>query len=106
MIDDGEPDRPLMSMDSALMQATHQADELRRLHGSLLPDTILIERTDAAQALALSETEAAVLSQLTSPTCPTALIDALPDPDAEVWRALLRLVERGFVKIGEQPDHR
>jgi hypothetical protein len=102
-IREDEPDRPLTSIDGALMEAAHQLDELRRLQGALPPATVLLEKTEAGLAIQLSETEAALLNHLNEPRSPSALLDSLPDPDAEIWKALIGLLDSGFVRFRELP---
>jgi len=97
-IDADEPQRPLIPIDQAIMQAMHHAEELQRLEGELLPDTVVLERTgDTTLPGELSETETSVLRMLERPGCPSTLLDALPDPDADIWRALLRLIQHGML---------
>ena len=99
-----EPDDPmgtLLPIEQAIMEAVHQAEELRRLDGQLLSDEVLVERATDTPNSGLQVTERAVLDALERPGCPSTLLDTLPHSDAEIWQALLALRDRGQVYIRE-----
>ena len=99
-----EPDDPmgtLLPIEQAIMEAVHQAEELRRLDGQLLSDEVLVERATDTPTGGLQVTERAVLDALERPGCPSTLLDTLPHSDAEIWQALLALRDRGQVYIRE-----
>jgi len=116
-----EPDAPRadpLPIGAALRQAAAQSAALRELEGRLLSDTVVLERSssapacgatvsenspdsatdDGSPASSISETEHAVLAGLERPGCPGTLLDALPQPDAEIWRAILHLLECGGLR--------
>ncbi len=97
------PTGELIPVDVALREAQRQASQLDELRDRLLPDTVVLERkhdTAVPHTVAadpVSETERAVLEELARPGCPGTLLDALPQSDAEIWRAILGLLERGIL---------
>jgi hypothetical protein len=100
-IEPDEPERVPIPIDQAVMEAVHQAEELRRLESATLPDTVVLERMALPLSPAPDKVEADVLALLLRPACPSALLDALPHSDADIWRAMLGLIERGVVRVRE-----
>jgi Tfp pilus assembly protein PilZ len=98
-IESGEPERVPVPIEQAVMEAVHQAEELRRLDSVKLPDTVVLERMALPLSPAPSQVESDVLELLARPACPSALLDALPHSDVEIWRAILDLVERSAVRV-------
>jgi len=94
-----ETDAPrgeLIPIDRALLEATHQAEELRRIRHLILADTVVLERVGPPPEDA-STTETAVLALLERPGCPGGLLDSLQDSDADVWNAIFDLLRRGVL---------
>ena len=100
-IEPGEPGHTPIPIEQAVMEAVHQAEELRRLESARLPDTVVLERLALPLSPAPDKVEADVLELLLRPACPSALLDALPHSDAEIWRAMLGLIERGALRVRE-----
>lgn len=98
-IEPGEPEGTAIPIEQAVMQAVHQAEELRRLESAKLPDTVVLERMALPVSPAPSQVESDVLDLLARPACPSALLDVLPHGDAEIWRAVLGLIGRGVVGV-------
>jgi hypothetical protein len=100
-IEDGEPARPPIPVEQAVMEAVHQAEELHRLAPLKLSDTVVLERMALPCNPQPDKVESDVLDLLRRPACPSALLDVLPHSDAEIWRAILALIERGSVRVRE-----
>lgn len=83
----------------ALLEAVHQLDELRRLPLRALPPSARLVRTARGDAGEVGALEEVLLELARRGATVLGAVDALREPDAAVYRALLSLIERGRVRI-------
>jgi hypothetical protein len=98
--DDARSDEPT-PMYGAVMEAVAQLDERNRIDRSRLPGAmrLVVNRERVApDDDALAKVESAILDLLGAEGASVAaLLDALPQPDHEILRALLALLDAGTV---------
>ena len=97
-VDAGAGDEERLSLDVALLEATRQLDERKRL------EPLPVALTDHLDVLApgpegeLSKTEAAVLDLARAGFNVRSMLDVIPEEDHVVLRGLCGLLERGLVR--------
>jgi hypothetical protein len=94
-----EPDPPSLVY-GVLMEAAQQHDEWNRADRSALPAGALLAACAREGAEPAGKVEAAILDLLAAGEAPLeAVLDTLPDFDAEIVTALVGLLEAGRVRI-------
>jgi len=96
----GEPEGALGTMDTAVLEALQHVDELDRLDTSGLPPGAAV-RTTASKPKAkdVSELEKAVYLLVLRNATVQQILDGIEAHDSDVFGALLRLQELGFVRV-------
>ena len=91
-----------MRLDAALLEATHNLDELRTLDLSVLPTdaTVRFQSAPAGPGGAeASKVEDAVLDLARGEFTIQRIVDTIPEPDVEILRALTFLADLGSIVI-------
>ncbi len=91
-----------MPFDAALLRATRDLDELRALDLSLLPPNAKVRFQSAPSGpggAQLSKVECAVLDLARGEFTVRRIVDMIPEPDAEILRALTFLADLGSIAI-------
>lgn len=91
-----------ISVEGALLDAARQLDEARAAASPVF-DTTLSLRVDeiaTSEAGDLGKVECAVLDLLRVGSTLARVIDVIPEPDAEIHRALAKLLDGGFIVEG------
>jgi Tfp pilus assembly protein PilZ len=97
------PEEPApLPLEGALLEATRQLDEMRRVEpGTLDPSARLRldAKTLASQSEPLSKTEEAVVDLAAAGLTVRRLLDVIPESDAQILEAIRSLAERGLIEI-------
>jgi Tfp pilus assembly protein PilZ len=97
------PEEPApIPLEGALLEATRQLDELRRVEpGTLDPSARLRldSRALAQESEPLSKTEEAVVDLAAAGLTVRRLLDVIPESDAQILEAIRALAERGVIEI-------
>jgi len=102
-VPDGEPPLPL---DAALLEAVGEVDEIARAPLATLPPTTMLAVHRALvdrESEALEKTEQAVFDLAAAGAPIGRICDVIPVGDAEIYRALASLVERGVLSLPDVP---
>lgn len=99
VVDPADPLGDPVPIYGAILEAVHQLDELRRLPLDGLPRSARLVRTDAPEAGDLDKLEDRVLDLAAAGASVGAVVDAIADFDALVYRALLSLLEGGLLRV-------
>ncbi|HME73602.1 MAG TPA: DUF4388 domain-containing protein, partial [Myxococcota bacterium] len=100
-VPDAEPPLPL---DAALLEAVGQVDEIARAPLATLPPQTVLGVHRALldrESEALEKTEQAVFDLAAAGASVGRICDVIPVGDAEIYRALASLVERGVLSVPE-----
>jgi hypothetical protein len=89
-------------LEGALLEATRQLDEMRRVEPGTLDPSARLRldgRALAAHGEPLSKTEEAVVDLAAAGLTVRRLLDVIPESDAQILEAIRALAERGLVEI-------
>jgi Tfp pilus assembly protein PilZ len=93
-----EPAGVAVPIENALLECTHQVDELNRVECyPLPPDAMLVLRGDAVQGATPAELE--VLARIGKGCNARQILDALPTYDSEIYGAIDALLRRGALAV-------
>jgi len=93
-----------LPLDAAMLEAVRQLDELRRIDRSRFPGTArvrLVEGADSDPADPPSKAESAVIDLARAGFSVERIVEVIPEPDPEIYRAFENLVDRGAIVIAE-----
>jgi Tfp pilus assembly protein PilZ len=99
------PGAPL-PFDAAMLDATHQIDELHRLDLAALPADATIGLASGragSDGDATEKVEQAVMDLARAGFTIQRILDVIPDPDPEILKAISSLVELGAIEVDSQP---
>jgi Tfp pilus assembly protein PilZ len=91
-----------MKLDAALLEATHNLDELRTFDLSVLPPDAMVRFQSAPAGPGgegASKVEGAVLDLARDELTIRRIVDTIPEPDVEILRALTFLADLGSIVI-------
>jgi hypothetical protein len=93
-----EPAGVPVPIENALLECTHQVDELNRIECYPLPPRAMLElRGEAVQGATPAELE--VLALIGKGRSARQVLDELPTYDSEIYRAIDRLMRRGALAV-------
>jgi Tfp pilus assembly protein PilZ len=99
-LDSFEEREPPIPMEAALLDAVRMLDEGERIDKSRLPARAKPRIASAdTQGETLSKVEETVLELVRAGFTVQRMVDLIPEPDPEIYRALVSLAERGTISI-------
>ncbi len=101
-VDDDETEDPSLPLDVAIRDATFQVDEVAQLDTAAFPPHAMVRRAPGGEsegAKTRSTTEEAVLELAEAGFRVAAILDVVPDRDAEIFEALVFLQAEGAITV-------
>ena len=100
-LETGEGSEAPLPLDAALLEATRQLDEMTRVDRTSFPGEAQVHLPDDADASAepSSKVEEAILDLARAGFSVQRIVEVIPEPDPDIYRAFALLAERGAIVV-------